>query len=319
MALAAALLLAAPIAAAVDAGSPGVAPPAVDAPVASAALSEREVALGRRFLLFVRVVYAPGIAVNLPANLGLPEALEEMRRTSAVRENADGSRTREFEVELMAFGLGEISITPLAVTFTARGEVGQVLTNPLALEVVGVVAEGAEEPRPDAPPVEVRRRDDQLILVGGGLVALLVVLILVIVTNRHRHHREGLPGARASRRLSPEKEALTRLASLEARGALEKDDLKPTYLEMSEILKGYIGRRFGFPAGELTTLEIRNELLARAAGAEAEPLIRPWLEEADLVKFANAAASPEEARRALYEARRFVEQTLRETSARGSR
>lgn len=319
MALAAALLAAAPIAAAQGGGSPGVAPPAVDAPVASAALSEREITLGRRFFLFVRVVYTPGIAVNLPANLGLPEALEELRRTSAVRENADGSRTREFEIELMAFGLGDISITPLAVTFTARGEVGQVLTNPLALEVVGVVAEGAETPRPNAPPIEVRRRDDQLILVGGGLLALLVVLILVVVTNRHRHHRQGGMAARPTRRLRADQEALTRLSGLEARGALDRDDLKPTYLEMSEILKGYIGRRFGFPANELTTLEIRNELLARPAGAEAEPLIRPWLEEADLVKFANAAATPEQARRALYQARTFVEQTRREMSAGGSR
>lgn len=297
-------------AAAADAGAGHVAPPPVDAPVASAALSDREVTLGRSFFLFVRVVYARGIDVNLPANLGLPDGLEEIQRTNVERANPDGSLTREFEVELMAFTLGDVAIAPIAVTYTARGDVAQVQTNPLALRVVGVIGDGAEELRDIAPPVEVRREDYRLLYALVAVLATIVVLLLIWWTIARTRARRQLVAARiAARRLPVDEEALARLAEIEERGALEAGDLKPAYLEMSEIVKAYIGRRFGFPANELTALEIRNELAARPAGQLAESLIRPWFEAADLVKFANAGASPEQARQALADARELIDRT----------
>jgi hypothetical protein len=302
-------LLGTPLSAAAQADA-GVAAPPVDAPVASAALSEREVTLGRSFFLFVRVVYAPGIDVNLPANLGLPEGLEELRRTNAERENPDGSFTREFEVELMAFSLGELGIAPMAVTYSARGDVAQVQTNPLALRVVGVIGDGAEELRDIAGPVDVERDDLRTLYALIAVVATLIVgLLLWWAIRAARSRRKHVAARIAARRLPVDEEALARLADLESRGALERDDLKPTYLEMSEIVKGYIGRRYGFPANELTALEIRNELAARPSGQLAETLIRPWFEAADLVKFANAGATPEQARRALDDARDLIDQT----------
>ena len=295
---------------AADAGAPIVAPPPVDAPVASAALSDREVTLGRSFFLFVRVVYAPGIDVNLPANLGLPPGIDEIRRTNAVRDNPDGSLTREFEVELMAFSLGDLAIAPIAVTYSARGEVAQVQTNPLALRVVGVIGDGAEELRDVSAPVQVLREDYRLLYtiaaVAGAVVLSLLIWWIIAATRRRRRRVEAQI---AARRLPADEEALARLAALENRGALELGDLKPAYLEMSEIVKAYIGRRFGFPANELTALEIRNELVARPGGELAESLIRPWFESADLVKFANAGASEEQARQALADARDFVDRT----------
>ena len=293
-----------------DAGSGTVAPPPVDAPVASAALSDREVTLGRSFFLFVRVVYAPGIDVNLPANLGLPEGLEELQRTNAERKNPDGSLTREFEVELMAFDLGELGIAPIAVTYSSRGDVAQVQTNPLALRVIGVIGDGAEELRDIAGPVDVRREDYRLLYtLGAVLGTILLLLLLWWLLKNSRSKRRHVAALIAARRLPVDEEALVRLAELEERGALELEDLKPTYLEMSEIVKAYIGRRYGFPANELTALEIRNELAARPTGQEAEAMIRPWFQSADLVKFANAGATTDEARRALDDARVFIDKT----------
>ncbi|HWM85905.1 MAG TPA: hypothetical protein VNO33_08700, partial [Kofleriaceae bacterium] len=102
---------------------------------------------------------------------------------------------------------------------------------------------------------------------------------------------------------------LARLDELEASDALDAADLKPVYLSMSEILRAYMGRRFGFPALDLTTFEIRRELMVRPGGQAAAELISGWLERADLVKFAGYLASADEARQALYDARIFIDRT----------
>ena len=289
-----------------------VEPPSLDAPVASAAVSARRVILARSFFLVVRVVYAPGIEVTLPTNLDFGGALEELRRTNAKQVNADGTLTREFELEVMAFVTGQVTIPPIEVTYTGRGEKSAVRTNPVAFEVSGVIGDGEGELRDIADPVRVLRRDYTLVYVlAAALAALLLLLVVFAILRRWRRRRRAVARRVAARVLPPDEEALARLLELESRGSVDQDDLKSVYLEMSEILKTYIARRFGFPASELTTLEIRNELAARPHGERAEALVRSWLESADLVKFANQRATSDEARRALYDARAFVEKTRR--------
>ena len=90
---------------------------------------------------------------------------------------------------------------------------------------------------------------------------------------------------------------------------LDQEDRKPAYLAMSEILRAYIGRRYGFPALDLTTEEIRRDLVARPDAAHASDLVCGWLERSDLVKFAGYDATPDEARQALYDARIFIDRT----------
>ncbi len=295
-----------------DASPRTVEPPLIDAPVASASVSARRVILARSFYLVVRVVHAPGLEVSLPTNLSLGGAVEELRRTNASAPNPDGTLTREYELEVVAFTTGAITIPPIEVTYTDRGRVGTVRTNPIAFEVSGVIGDGEGTLRDISPPVSVIRLDLSLAYVVGGVGLGLVFLALVwLIVHRFRSRRRTRIEAIESRHLPADEQALVRLEEVEQGGALEQEDLKPAYLEMSDIIKTYIARRFGFPASELTTLEIRNELAARPAGESAESLIRKWLEAADLVKFANQQATSDEAVRALEEARTFVEKTRR--------
>lgn len=295
-----------------DAGPRVVAPPSLDAPVASAVVSARRVILARSFYLVVRVVYAAGIEVSLPTNLDFAGALEEIQRTDKTQTNPDGTETREFELEVMAFVTGQVTIPPIEITYTGRGEKSAVRTNPIAFEVSGVIGDGKGELRDIAPPVDVTRRDYSLAYtLSAALIGLVIIVLLVFLFVSYGRRRTESARLEATRVLPPDEEALARLGALESRGDIDTSDLKPVYLEMSEILKTYIARRFGFPASELTTLEIRNELAARPNGEKAEALVRGWLESADLVKFANQRASSDDARRALYDARIFVETTRR--------
>ena len=58
--------------------------------------------------------------------------------------------------------------------------------------------------------------------------------------------------------------ALERLDRLGAYGFLENADNRPFYFAVSEIIRDYLGGRFGFDSLELTTDELMEELRRRA-------------------------------------------------------
>lgn len=285
--------------------------PPGSAPTVSASASSQHVALGQVFYLFVRVVYEPGTQVNLPASLPLGAAFEETGRTDSVEKNRDGTLTRDYEIALQAFEVGELVIPPLPVTYAVQGRAQEVATQAVPIEVTSAIGEGEASLKDIRGPVAVERPDYTLVWVAAvfaGAVLLVVAILLLRGAFRRRRRRvlARLPEALVR---SAHDEALARLAEVERSGALDDADRKPAYLAMSEILRAYIGRRWGFSALDLTTEEIRRNLAARPDGAAAADLVCGWLERSDFVKYARYDASPEEARQSLYEARMFVERT----------
>ena len=296
-------------------------PPAatMDAPTVNASVSSPTVVLGDEFYLFVRATYMPGMQVNLPASLPLGGAFEERRRTDSTQANPDGTITRDFEVALQAFEVGDLVIPPIPVTWAAQGRAQEVLTDPVQVQVSGLIGEGEAKLRDIAGPVEVERPDWTVVWIGIGVGGALVLLIAALLVRRawRRRRRRALARLPEALQRSAHEDALARLDEVEASGALDAEDRKPAYLAMSEILRGYIGRRFGFPALDLTTDEIRRALDGRADGAVAAELIAGWLQKSDMVKYARGDASPDEARQALYDARIFIDRT-RPASAAGA-
>jgi len=291
--------------------APDTAAPPGNAPTVSASASSQQVALGQVFYLFVRVVYEPGTQVNLPASLPLGTAFEETGRTDAIEKSKDGTLTRDFEIALQAFEVGELVIPPIPVTYAAQGRAQEVATQAVPIEVTGTVGEGEATLKDIRGPVAVERPDYTLIWVAAVFTAALALLIAVLslrglFRRRRRRVLARLPDALVR---SAHDEALARLAEVEGSGALDDPDRKPAYLAMSEIIRAYIGRRWGFPALELTTEEIRQVLVGRPDAVGAADLIAGWLEQGDFVKYARYDASPEEARQALYEARIFIDRT----------
>jgi hypothetical protein len=280
------------------------------APTLTVSPSARELGLGEVFYLFVEVTYAAGVEVNLPVTLPLGPAIEETARTDRLQRNPDGSLTRSFELALMVFDVGDLVIPPLPVTYVVAGEAHEVVSDTVPIRVHGVIGDGDGSLRDIAPPVPVVRRDLALVYVAGGSVAFLVLVALVWRLARRRHRRTVAVRAAAAAAQKPaHDEALARLDELEASGALDADDRKPAYLALSEIVRAYLGRRYGFPALDLTTAEIRSQVGEVTDGGAPLEAIVSWLDRCDLVKFANEDASQDEARQALYDARIFVERT----------
>jgi hypothetical protein len=119
---------------------------------------------------------------------------------------------------------------------------------------------------------------------------------------------------RASRRPPPPPRpaheiALERLDRLGAGGFAENADHRPFYFQLSEVIRDYLGARYGFDSLEMTTSELVGELKRRAGRELVLGEIEGWLSGCDLVKFAKISPSAQEARGALELAIRIVEST----------
>jgi hypothetical protein len=284
------------------------APPA---PAARAAVSAPEVELGRPFSLFVTVDQGDGVEVNLPSSLGLGEYVEEVRRVANDRTLDDGTRVREFELQLIAWVIGDFQVPGIPVTYVVGGTAHQTQTNAVGISVVSAIGEGDGTLRDIAPPVKIDRRDWMWIvisIVGALLVLGLLVVIVGVYLLRKRRPRRVVRAAAPARPVptgSAKDVALARLAELEER--LGEADLRPVVFEMSEVVREYLGRCYGVAALDMTTGELCRALASRGELAGLLPGLRSWLEETDLVKYAGESPPRDDVAATLDRARSLVE------------
>ena len=291
-------------------------PPEFGEPEVSAAASPADLKLGDRFTLFITATYGAGVEVNLPATVDLGDAFEIKRTSSEDHVRPDGKHVREWQLDVIAWDLGEIYVPPVPVTFTLGGHGGQLLTNAVPVRVTGVLGE-ADDPklmRADAPPVMLKSRDWLWVWIGAGaLVAIVAAVTFVTLRRRRRRRVRTLVGSLAPampRRIDMTSErALERLLAIEQSGVLERDgERKAGYSEMALVIRDYLGARFRFPTAERTTSELLRGLVTRAP-ARDHALVEKWLGKCDLVKYGGLRATAGQAGQALADARELVMQT----------
>jgi hypothetical protein len=140
-------------------------------------------------------------------------------------------------------------------------------------------------------------------LVVGALVAGLVTLWL-----RRPRPLPPPPPARP-----PWEVALEELYDLRHAGLVAEGRFAEHFDRVSDIVRKYLGARFGFDGLESTTREAM--FILRRVTPPIEPLdsIESFLRQADLVKFAKTVPSAEDCELALTRAERIVSTTLPET------
>ena len=137
----------------------------------------------------------------------------------------------------------------------------------------------------------------------------LVLIALAVLAWRLWRRRKRKPTVEEAPPLPADAEAFQRLDAL----AADRDiDPKLFYFRLSAILRGYVERRYGFPAEEMTT----EELLPRMGrlGLEGNLLtdFKAFCRHADPIKFAGVPAQQRQMADHLAFGRRFVLQTARE-------
>ena len=108
-------------------------------------------------------------------------------------------------------------------------------------------------------------------------------------------------------RRAPDAVAIEKLTALRAAGNFSADGYRPFYFALTEIVREYLGARYGFDALEMTTTEVLDELKTRAEHLVADGAEVPrFFGACDLVKFAKAGSTDAAALAALDAAQAIV-------------
>jgi hypothetical protein len=280
------------------------------------------VSLGAHFTLYLTATFGAGVEVNLREPVDLGPAFEVRRRVSEDRPSGDGRTTREWQLDVTPWELGDLRIAPIAVTFTVLGRARQVQTNTVPMKIVGELGDVVDDPkamRGLASPAELSTRDWFWIwfATAAGLVVGIVIASLWFDGRRSRRAMRLVGGAIARpRRIDMTGErALERLLAIERSCVLERDaDRKAGYAEMVEVIREYLGVRYRIAIHDLTSSELLRRLEPTASHDEVG-LVSSWLDGCDLVKYGGRRATPAEAGKALDDARALIVTTTQQRAA----
>ncbi len=286
-----------------DAAAPETPDP--DAPTVTARVDRAVANVGDPIHLEVVAIAKTAVPVNLPSTVAL-EPFALLDRKESEQPLGDGRMRRLYTLTIAAYAPGEKTVPPVEVTYLGtRGDVRTARTAPVPVKIASLIANEPEPALKDAaPPVTVMVQNLWPAYLAGALVAAgLGALVAMLVLRRLRARR----GARPAPPPRPVHEvAMEKLDRLGAYGFLENADNRPFYFAVSEVIREYLGGRYGFDSLELTTDELMAELRRRAGRELVLSEAEGWLAGCDLVKFAKISPSAAEARGALESAIRIV-------------
>ena len=208
---------------------------------------------------------------------------------------------------------GTLILGPLEIKDSAGAVVAG--TEPVQFDVVSAIDpedKKPEQPEDIRPPVGLGF--PWWIVIISAFITLLLAAAVVFAVVRWSARRKGakLPEMPKAPPKPEDEEALAALSALELKGLLRGGGHKLHYFAVSEILKRYFGRRFGFDALESTTSEL---ILRLDDGMHATDKILDRVEmlfsRLDRVKFTDHVPPDEEGAAVINEARKLVTDTRR--------
>ncbi|HUT24391.1 MAG TPA: BatD family protein, partial [Sumerlaeia bacterium] len=229
-----------------------------EAPEISVSVDRSEILVGEPVVCTIALRWpatAGAPALSVPETLGAFEVLEH--GVTEDRKAKDGRFERTVTLKLISFELGEQELPPIEVTYMEGGTEAKTAKTPPQRILVNSVLEqtaagGATDLRPIRPPMEWPRRGAgfYVAILGAALLAVLLCMGLVWLLRRwlRPREREATGGPPP---LPPDEEALHALAEMEMMRMAEREAAKPYYTRLSEILRRYLGRRYGFDGLEM--------------------------------------------------------------------
>jgi hypothetical protein len=235
--------------------------------------------------------------LELPPDLGDFELLSQARTPpEAGKEPA----VTTFRLRLSAFNLGMLTLPDVPFLVSTPEGPKRFVASGRTLEVGSTLPQDAESEGADLkdiqPPTEVAIRSWTLL---WGLLGLLAATALGLVAWRLFQKYRNRPTAAVEPLLPLDVRTRRALDTLRSENLPAQGKVKDFYFRLSEVVRGYLGERYGFDALECTSSELMLKLRRmHPPGLPEEGLLR-FISESDLVKYARAESSPESCREAL--------------------
>lgn len=283
-------------------------------------LSADSVTVGDRFEMTV-VIGHDGTRNPIFPHLLLPDSLQGNAvfalgdfeilgvNTSGGRDWPGGGRIDSVIYEVTTFALDTAIVAGIPVGLAATSDTLRAMAPPAFLRIGSLVPEDATELQDLAELASFERSWWPWIV---GLLALAGVLYGLW---RWRNQEEEEPAVTEAPvpAIPPYQEAINRLSQLQQSALSDPDQIKPFYVELTDILRTYVGRRTHVPALETTTRELLTRLRTSSSGhVLPDDILREIdhvLTHSDLVKFADLRPILEQTREMVDETRHVIEGT----------
>jgi hypothetical protein len=207
--------------------------------------------------------------------------------------------TTTIAISARLFAPGAFATPPLTVTVTdGAGGLTDVTAAAVSVNIVPVLAPEDTELRDIKPQADMPATNWALIA-GLGLIALAVAGVVLLLRRRAPVPPVAPP--------SPYEAAQAELARIEGLRLPEQGRFKEHYSQVGDVVRAYVGSRYGFPTLERTTGEIRAALPAAGVPADVAGPFVELLQEGDLVKFTTITPAVSDATAAVVKARSIIE------------
>lgn len=208
-------------------------------------------------------------------------------------------------------GRHELTLPSVPITIArASGELVTLCTAPHTIVVEDPTSSTPNaKPKPNPPPRQQREEWTSLKqAVSIGAIALVVGAVLAYLIGRWLKRPRPVPPPPPPR--PPWEVALESLHDLRHAGLTREGRFAEHFDRVSDILRRYLGDRYGFDGLESTTREMLGELRRATPRIPVLDEIERFLRQADLVKFARLTPTEVECSTALGEAEQIVERTV---------
>lgn len=210
---------------------------------------------------------------------------------SKIDTNINGNVVNKRQtIAVTSFDSGYYVIPPVLFPYKTEGVAtfDSVKTEPTSLRVQGVAVDTSEAIQPLAGIRNVPYTLAELwpYILGGLLVIGLIILGYYLYKRWRQQPAKPVQQVKKPERPAHEV-AFEKLQELEQKKLWQSGEVKQYHIELSEIFRDYLERRYRFQALELTTGEIIDELKEHINEPGLRNKSKEVLELADLVKFAK--------------------------------
>jgi hypothetical protein len=249
-----------------------------------------KITIGDNLVYGLTVTMPQGLSLQKPADTAELGAWEV--RESSFSALKTGQNQFELKYTLTTFSTGTIKIPEITLTYTAADKTGQLNTKPLDIEVESVLDKlgNSGDIRDIKPPLGLRPS------IWEYLKWLLLLGLLSVagyfLYDKYLKKRVAVAFQNPEPEIPPEVTALDALEKLKNSTLIAEGRIKEFYIQLSEIVRTFLGKTYKIDTLDRTTGEIYSQLKAAESDKKALALMKDFLEECDLVKFAKY--TPEE-------------------------
>jgi len=260
---------------------------AADSVSIKSSVDKPRITIGDKITYSLSVIHDAKLNVKLPDIASSLASFEIKDYETDKPKRKGGKLIRSYSYVITTFTTGEYRIEPSTVTFTnEKGEEKEIASSPITIFVESV--KPSESDRDDIrdikEPLSIAR-SPLFYLLGFGLPLLVAAGGAAYYFTR----RKGEGGFFAEKEKSklPDELAYERLMRLKEMNLCEKGEIKQHYIILAEIIRKYMEAIYDIPVLDRTTCELCQELNRINADRRHVRVIKDFLDECDMVKFAK--------------------------------